>query len=130
MSKLIDHVRREMEAANAAKAMLNGENTPENENRAKALADQLRELIKEGLSDECSICLMDFQQPVITPCAHIYCRYGHSVGYVAYFLDNGFSRKLPNHLYILFQRLHYTAHRGNQFANHKGTMPIVPRRYH
>ena len=26
------------------------------------------------MSDECSICLSDMDHPVITPCAHIYCR--------------------------------------------------------
>ena len=25
-------------------------------------------------SDECSICLSEFDHPVITPCAHVYCR--------------------------------------------------------
>ena len=26
------------------------------------------------MSDECSICLSDMAHPVITPCAHVYCR--------------------------------------------------------
>jgi len=44
------------------------------DDRRKALAEQLRELIKSGASDECSICLSEFRSPVITMCAHVYCR--------------------------------------------------------
>ena len=74
MDELEEQVRQEMEAANRAKIALNGENTAEGEEKNKALAEQLREMIKEGFTDECSICLSEFTQPVITPCAHIYCR--------------------------------------------------------
>ena len=74
MEELVEHVRQQMEATNNANALLNGEKTPETEDRDKLLAEQLRDMIKEGLSDECSICLSEFTQPVITPCAHIYCR--------------------------------------------------------
>lgn len=38
------------------------------------LAEQLRDMIKEGFSDECSICLSEFNHPVITKCAHVYCK--------------------------------------------------------
>merc|ERR1712117_540291 len=31
-------------------------------------------MIRQGMSDECSICLSEFNQPVITQCAHVYCR--------------------------------------------------------
>ena len=74
MQELEEQVRQEMEANNAAKTMLNEENNPGTDNRNQQLAEQLREMIKEGLSDECSICLSEFTQPVITSCAHIYCR--------------------------------------------------------
>ena len=37
------------------------------------LAKQLRDMIKEGMSDECSICLSEFDKPVITMCGHVYC---------------------------------------------------------
>ena len=74
MDELEEQVRQEMEAANRAKIALNGINTAEGEEKNKALAEQLREMIKEGFTDECSICLSEFTQPVITPCAHIYCR--------------------------------------------------------
>ena len=70
MEELEEQVRIEMEAANRSKAS----NTPEGEERNKVLAEQLRQMIKEGFSDECSICLSEFTLPVITPCAHIYCR--------------------------------------------------------
>ena len=74
MQELADHVRQQMEKENIAKALLNGGNPPDDEEKNKFLAEQLRDMIKEGLSDECSICLGEFTQPVITPCAHIYCR--------------------------------------------------------
>ena len=34
MNELMEHARREMAAANAAKALLNGENTPADDDRA------------------------------------------------------------------------------------------------
>jgi len=46
----------------------------EDAERAKVLAEKLRDMIREGISDECSICLTEFNHPVITPCAHVYCR--------------------------------------------------------
>ena len=73
MQELADHVRQQMEKENNAKASQNGGNPPDEE-KNKLLAEHLRDMIKEGLSDECSICLGEFTQPVITPCAHIYCR--------------------------------------------------------
>ena len=42
--------------------------------RAKQLAEQLRDMIRDGMSDECSICLSEMDHPIITPCAHVYCR--------------------------------------------------------
>ena len=50
------------------------EESEEDQERAKALAERLRDMIREGISDECSICLADFDHPVITPCAHVYCK--------------------------------------------------------
>jgi len=50
------------------------EESVEDTERGKLLAEKLREMIREGISDECSICLGDFNHPVITPCAHVYCR--------------------------------------------------------
>ena len=40
----------------------------------KRLMEQLRDMIKDGMSDECSICLSEMDHPVITPCAHVYCK--------------------------------------------------------
>ena len=71
MAELEEQVRREMEVTNNGE---NGEHMPESVDRNAQLAEQLRDMIKEGLSDECSICLSEMTQPVITPCAHIYCR--------------------------------------------------------
>ena len=44
------------------------------EREAKRLAESLRDMIKEGATDDCSICMGDLNQPVITPCAHVFCR--------------------------------------------------------
>merc|ERR1719435_406959 len=38
------------------------------------LVNQLREMIRSGVSDDCSVCLSDLKTPVITPCAHVFCR--------------------------------------------------------
>lgn len=40
----------------------------------KKLMKQLRDMIQSGVTDDCSICLEDLKTPVITPCAHVYCR--------------------------------------------------------
>ncbi len=55
-----------------AKAVEGAEAASEEE--ARRLAEQLRKMIKEGLTDDCSICLSDIIAPVITACAHVYCR--------------------------------------------------------
>lgn len=74
MEELEDYVRRDMEASAAAAAAADKETGTLSEEQAIALAQQLRQMIKDGMSDECSICLSEFNQPVITPCAHVYCR--------------------------------------------------------
>lgn len=43
------------------------------EGEAKKLAEQLKKMIKDGITDDCSICLGDLNHPVITPCCHVYC---------------------------------------------------------
>jgi len=64
----------DIEALVAELAEGDEEENLEDTERAKILAEKLRDMIREGISDECSICLADFNHPVITPCAHVYCR--------------------------------------------------------
>ena len=64
INEIVEMVKREAEQ----------EMDDEDKENAKKLAEQLRDLIKGGMSDECSICLSDMDHPVITPCAHVYCR--------------------------------------------------------
>lgn len=40
----------------------------------RALVERLGELIAAGGLDECPICMDDVLTPVITPCAHVFCR--------------------------------------------------------
>jgi SNF2 family DNA or RNA helicase len=74
MQELEEQVRKEMEAEENSAGQMTGNDNSETQNRNIQLAEQLRDMIKEGLSDECSICLSEMTQPVITPCAHVYCR--------------------------------------------------------
>jgi len=41
----------------------------------RRLVGQLREMIMSGISEDCSVCLDELRSPVITPCAHVFCRH-------------------------------------------------------
>ena len=49
------------QTANPAEEVKDGEINPEVEKR---LAEQLRQMIKDGMTDDCAICLSDFDHPV------------------------------------------------------------------
>ena len=53
---------------------LQGDGKDDTNEQESQLAKQLREMIKSGVTDDCSICLDDLTTPVITPCAHVFCR--------------------------------------------------------
>jgi len=52
---------------------LNNEEGDDKE-RAKRLAQKLSQMIRDGVTEDCSVCLEDLRSPVITLCSHIYCR--------------------------------------------------------
>ena len=49
----------------------------------KRMAALLREMIINGVTDDCSICLGDLKVPVISPCSHVFCK-----GCIEGFLDS------------------------------------------
>ena len=74
--KLWEDIAQHAEAAAAERegaAAVEGAGAAD-EREAKRLAESLRDMIKEGATDDCSICMGDLNQPVISPCAHVFCR--------------------------------------------------------
>ncbi len=71
LADIMEMVRQqeEAEAASAAAA-----SSPEVSARAREMAEKLRQMIKDGITDDCSVCLSDINMPVITICQHVYCR--------------------------------------------------------
>jgi len=71
-----ENLRTELARFAEAEANHGGVNPddPNSAESAKRLADQLRQMISDGVTDDCSICLEDLKSPVITACAHVYCK--------------------------------------------------------
>ena len=50
------------------------ENATAASDEERQLVAQLRQMIKDGVTDDCSVCLEYLKSPVITPCAHVFCK--------------------------------------------------------
>ena len=73
---LDDFVQQAEELAAAEREGAKGASTgakAADEADAKRLAESLAKMIREGATDDCSICVSDLTHPVITPCAHVFC---------------------------------------------------------
>ena len=69
-------LKRQLESflAEEEERMKEGAETGTVSEEEKRLVGQLREMIRSGMTDDCSICFDDLRAPVITPCAHVFCR--------------------------------------------------------
>ncbi len=77
MNEIVELAAQEQERAllmQQAAANANGVQPEAVDDMNRRLAEQLRDMIKAGMTDDCSICLSDVTSPVITKCSHIFCR--------------------------------------------------------
>ncbi len=69
LDDIMEMVRQQEEAEAAAAA-----SKAETSERGREMAERLRQMIRDGITDDCSVCLSDINMPVITVCQHVYCR--------------------------------------------------------